>query len=266
MGSANHEGRDHLGAERSGERGSNASAKNTAVSQAMTTQSLGTLPSSNSHDVGYKKPPTQTRFQKGQSGNPKGRPKGSKNKAQPIQEERLKSIIMEEAYRTVPVTDQGKTISIPIAQAVVRSLAVNAAKGNTRAQHLFTTMLNTTEAISRQRQDELMEAAIHFKIEWEREFERCDRLGIARPEPIPHPDHVIVDMRRGTVQFKGPMTKEEKDELVVWVQRKADFEEELGYLQNQLKNATTDAEREILQSEIKQTHKVLDIIGNLIPD
>jgi uncharacterized protein DUF5681 len=32
-----------------------------------------------SHDVGYRKPPKQTQFKSGQSGNPKGRPKGSRN-------------------------------------------------------------------------------------------------------------------------------------------------------------------------------------------
>ena len=32
------------------------------------------------YDVGYKKPPKTKQFKKGKSGNPGGRPKGSKNK------------------------------------------------------------------------------------------------------------------------------------------------------------------------------------------
>src|SRR5438477_7828410 len=33
------------------------------------------------YEVGYGKPPLHTRFQKGESGNPKGRPRGKKNMA-----------------------------------------------------------------------------------------------------------------------------------------------------------------------------------------
>jgi hypothetical protein len=37
------------------------------------------LPSERSYEVGYGKPPAKNRFQKGQSGNPKGRPRGAKS-------------------------------------------------------------------------------------------------------------------------------------------------------------------------------------------
>ena len=52
--------------------------------------------------LGYGKPPEHTRFRPGSSGNPRGRPKGSKNKSKlpALSEERLKSILLEEAYRT----------------------------------------------------------------------------------------------------------------------------------------------------------------------
>ena len=39
------------------------------------------LPTGSEYDVGYKKPPKETQFKSGQSGNPKGRPKGSTSTA-----------------------------------------------------------------------------------------------------------------------------------------------------------------------------------------
>jgi Family of unknown function (DUF5681) len=91
---------------------------------------METLPTGpGQYDVGYCKPPEASRFKPGQSGNPKGRPRGARNKMPALNDERLKAIIIREAYRTIKVREGKMQISTSMAEALVRSLAVNAARG-----------------------------------------------------------------------------------------------------------------------------------------
>ncbi len=94
-----------------------------------------------------------------------------KDKLPALNDERLKTIILEEAYRTISINDQNGQLDIPMAQAVVRSLAVNAAKGNQRAQTLFTQLLSSVERDNKKLHDEWFNTAIDYKISWERELE-----------------------------------------------------------------------------------------------
>ena len=150
------------------------------------------------YDVGYAKPPVDTRFKPGKSGNPRGRPKGSKNKRPWLNEERLKDIIQEEAYRGISVRDGDRNVTMPMAQAIVRSVAVNAAKGQHRAQRLFAELLSGTETSRRIQHDQLLETAIEYKVGWEKELTRREHLGIkGLPEPIPHPDHTYQPINDG---------------------------------------------------------------------
>ena len=103
-----------------------------------------------SYEVGYAKPPAETRFKPGQSGNPRGRPKGAKNKPQQISTETLHDIILSEAYRKVTITEGNKRKEIAILRATVRSIALAAAKGQPSAQKLLLDIVNKTEAAKRQ--------------------------------------------------------------------------------------------------------------------
>jgi hypothetical protein len=231
-------------------------------------KTLARRPGRESYEVGYAKPPEKTRFRPGQSGNPWGRPKGSgKRKGIPaLNEERLKTIILEEAYRTISVNDARGPVTIPMAQAVIRSLAVNAAKGNQRAQRLFAELVASTESANRRLHDECLETATTYKIEWERELERRKALGIVAPDPIPHPDHIVIDMQTGRVRIEGPFTKEEK---VVWDRfraKKQECDQEIAELEKELREDPDHPHKRFILDDLNHTKRLRAIVARVIPD
>jgi hypothetical protein len=225
-------------------------------------------PGSKSYEVGYGKPPVESRFKPGQSGNPRGRPKGSKNRAAApaLYEERLKSIILEEAYRPISINDARGQIKIPMAQAIIRSLAVNAAKGNQRAQRLFAELLASTERDHRRLHDEWLSTAIEYKAEWERELERRKVLGIEAPAPIPHPDDIIIDMATGTVQLKGPMTKEEKVTWDRFRERKQECDRAIAELEELLRSDPDSSHRTFILQDLEHERYIRELISRAVPD
>jgi hypothetical protein len=87
---------------------------------------------SDDYQVGYGKPPDRTRFKKGESGNPKGRPKGAKN---------LKTDLMEEMNEKVVIREGERSRKIPKQRAVVKTLVALTLKGDTRAANTLMNVL-----------------------------------------------------------------------------------------------------------------------------
>ena len=210
------------------------------------------------YNVGFGKPPEEHRFKKGESGNPAGRPRGAKSGKPARPEEWLKAIVLEEAYRDITVGEGDRTVTMPMAQAVIRTLAIEAAKGKPRPQRLFTEMLSTIEQEKMEEHDGFFKTAMDYKLTWEEELERRERLGITDAEaPLPHPDHIELDIEARTVQIVGPMTKEEKVVYAHWVARKKELLAILEELQKKLKAARKHAVMKKLRNDITLTMATL---------
>jgi hypothetical protein len=82
--------------------------------------------------VGYGRPPVATRFKPGQSGNPKGRPKGSLNLKTDLRSELSEKIQIREGQRSLKVSKQ---------RAMLKALVAEALKGNARAANVVLTLV-----------------------------------------------------------------------------------------------------------------------------
>lgn len=92
---------------------------------------------SSDYEVGYGKPPKHAQFRQGQSGNPKGRPAGTKNLETDLAEELAEKISVREGERTVKISKQ---------RGIIKSLVARTLKGDARAA---TTLIGLMSRVSK---------------------------------------------------------------------------------------------------------------------
>ena len=87
--------------------------------------------------VGYKNPPKHSQFKKGQSGNPKGRPKGSSS---------LMADLKEALEVEVTIREAGKEGVVTAKKGISYVLVQKALKGDLRAMNLLMPIIHEIES------------------------------------------------------------------------------------------------------------------------
>jgi hypothetical protein len=87
------------------------------------------------YPVGYGRPPKHTRFKKGQSGNRKGRPKGSRN---------IGKLMVDALAAKIEVVENGRRIKLPKGEVAARQIANKAAGGDIKAFNAVTEVMRKT--------------------------------------------------------------------------------------------------------------------------
>ncbi len=98
--------------------------------------------------IGYGQPPKKYRFKKGQSGNPGGRPKWSKDTG---------DVVLENMGKRMPARVNGRSITTNVHDAVIKAQIKKALDGDTKAAKFLIDLLHHYEA-----RKYYMETAINF--------------------------------------------------------------------------------------------------------
>ena len=102
----------------------------------------------NTTRIGYGHPPERTRFKKGQSGNPRGRPKGTLNVA---------TALMKTLREKVVITENGRRKTVSKLEAAFKQLVNLAAAGDLRAIQLLSGLARSVEERPNQQPDQQVE-------------------------------------------------------------------------------------------------------------
>jgi hypothetical protein len=129
------------------------------------------------YEIGYKKPPRDSQFQPGKSGNPKGRPKRS---------ETVADVLQKELNSRVPILKHGKRQKISMLRAIIKQHLNKAAAGDAKSAAIFFNALRLWKTDSGDKLGALVQEfrALHLR---HKAFEPSEKDIVAENQKNPEP-------------------------------------------------------------------------------
>ena len=218
------------------------------------------------YEVGYKRPPKSGQFKKGEpSRNPKGRPRTKRKSPPPLPNAvRLAERILSASRRPVKVRENGEVEEIPTIDAMMRSLAAKGLQGNTRAQIAYVQLTDRAESTIVKDWNENVEGVRQMKAHWQEVFEDCDRRRVPRPEPVPHPDEIILDFDAMEVRYNGPTSEAQAKRWEAQRERVRRSQEGIREYRADLRTEPAETRR-LLEEEIAWEMAIITRIDSMLP-
>lgn len=154
--------------------------------------------------VGYRKPPISSQFKKGQSGNPKGRPRLATAQGE---SRSAATLTLREAERVISVRDGDGVRQMTQIEAILRSQYVSASKGSAYAQRHIIERYERAETERRAAREADNERWRRYIANGHRQLASAQKEGKSLPLLLPHPDDVDIDPVYGVI-FRGPFDTE----------------------------------------------------------
>lgn len=175
-----------------------------------------------SHDddyIGYGRPPSWTKFQKGRSGNPKGRPRRAKPQTDAAPHPSAQDDILRRALaKPVEIREGGKNRQVPMKEVIQQKQIHLAAMGSIHAQREVLRAARELEERDRLRAEAKIEAdermfqyIVELRSKQASAWQAAAAEGREPDRPWPHPDDLIVDHVTKQWDIRGPFNEDGVD-------------------------------------------------------